>query len=146
MDIMKTIPLPNMKEAIPIKRKIIMGTFSNNPRYSIRDNIIINFLNAEFEVLILGLNVKPSQYVHIMRKFFPQILILFCQSNTDGVRELIQVIKQAGLRSRIRIILFDPNINEIIRDEVHADACANDGQKLLDIVNEILSNPAQKYF
>ena len=76
----------------------------------------------------------------MMRKFSPHALILFCQSNTACIEKLIQTIKEVGMRSRIRIIIYGPNSNEITRDRVHADACANDEQELLDIVNEILSN------
>lgn len=141
MDIIQKVPLPNTKETDPMKGRILMGIFSNRLQNERKDVVITSLLNTGFETVTLGLNVNPSQYIQIMRKFSPHVLILFCQSNTACIEKLIQTIKEDGMRSRIRIIIYGPNINELTRDAVHADACANEEQELLDMVNEILSNP-----
>ena len=142
MKITQKVPLLNTKETDPIKGRILMGIFSNSLQNERNDAVINSLLNTGLETVTLGLNVKPSQYIQIMRKFSPHVLILFCQSNTVCIEKLIQTIKEVGMRSRIRIIIYGPYINEITRDQVHADACANDEQELFDIVKEIVSNPS----
>jgi methanogenic corrinoid protein MtbC1 len=139
---MEKVSLPNTKETNPIKGRILMGIFSSSLQKERKNAVITSLLNAGLEAVTLGLNVNPFQYIQLMRKFSPHVLILFCQSNTACIEKLIQTIKEVGMRSRIRIIIYGSNINEITRDEVHADACANDEQELLDMVNEILSNPS----
>ena len=138
---MGKIPLSDTKESTPIKGRIMIG-ISNSLQNDSRDAVISNLLKTGFEALTLELDLNPSQYIKIMRKFLPQVLILFWKSNTGYIKELIHTIKKVGMRARIRIVIFGPDIKEITRDEVHADACANNTQELLDIVNEILSNPS----
>ena len=133
------------KEITPIKGRILMG-ISNNLQDDAGEAVITNLLRAGFEALALGADLNPSQYIKALRKFSPQVLILFWANNTSYIKKLIQAIKQVGMRSRLRIVVYGPDIKEITRDEVHADACANDKQELLDIVNEILSNPSHGFF
>ena len=43
------------------------------------------------------------------------------------------------MRSMARIILYGPDIEETVRDEVHADAYAENELDLFDIIDEIMS-------
>jgi methanogenic corrinoid protein MtbC1 len=74
-----------------------------------------------------------------MRKFSPHVLVLLCEGNIDGVKSLIEAIKEEEMRSMARIVLYGSNIDESVRDVVHADAFAENEQDLFDIVNEIVT-------
>ena len=44
------------------------------------------------------------------------------------------------MRSMARIILYGPGIEESVRDEVHADAYAENELDLLDMIDEIMGD------
>ena len=74
-----------------------------------------------------------------MKKFSPHVLVLICQGNIDGVKSLIEAIKEEEIRSMARIILYGSNVDESVRDVVHADAYAENEKDLFDIVNEVVT-------
>jgi methanogenic corrinoid protein MtbC1 len=52
---------------------------------------------------------------------------------------LIELIKEEDMRAMARIILYGPDIEETVRDEVHADAYAENEQDLFDMIDEIMA-------
>ena len=73
---MDKILFSDVKEITPIKGRILMGT-SNNLQDDAGEAVITNLLRAGFEALALGADLNPSQYIKALRKFSPQVLILF---------------------------------------------------------------------
>ena len=91
------------------------------------------------EAINMGNNVKPMLFINQMQKFSPQVIILICQGNIDCIKQLIEIIRDKDLRSMARIILYGPEVEEAVRDEVHADAYAANEQDLSDMVRTIMS-------
>ena len=126
------------KETPPVKGRILTGVFKSGSGKVKRCGVFTKFLASGFEVFHVGINVNPSLFTQQMEIFSPQVLILLCQGNIEGVQALIEWIKKEELRSRARIILYGTEVDESIRDEVHADACAESEEDLFDMVNEIV--------
>ncbi len=138
---MEKAPFINLKVVSLVKGRILTVVFRNNTDKIKINDVFSKFFAAGFEVMQLGINVKPSQFILLMKRFSPHVLIFLCQDNRDDIKELVEAIKKEGMRSRVRIILYDPEINESVRDEVHADACTDSEQELFDMVNEIMNKP-----
>jgi len=123
------------------KGRILIGTFKSGKGEVKRCGVFSKFLAAGFEVFHIGINIKATVFIQYIRKFSPHVIILLCQGNISGIKELIEVIKEEDIRSMARIILYGPGIKESVRDEVHADAYAKSEQDLFDMVSGIVSEP-----
>jgi methanogenic corrinoid protein MtbC1 len=128
----------NSNSATSVRGKILTGVFKSGSGKPKRCSAFSKFFETGFEVLHVGINVPHSVFIQQMKKFYPHILVLVCQGNVDGIKELIETIKKEGMRSMARIILYGPKVSESVRDEVHADACAGNEQDLFDMVNEMV--------
>ena len=137
---MKDVSFNLSKRAGLGKGRILTGVFKSGAGKVKRCGVFSKFLAAGFEVFHLGINVHPSAFMRQIKIFSPHVLVLICQDSTDGVRELIEVIKEEEMRSMTRIILYGQDVGESVRDEVHADAYAESEQELIDMVKEIMKN------
>ena len=136
---MKEVPIP-CKESLTTKQgRILSGVFKNDEEKAKRCDLFSQLLADGYEVLHMGNNVKPTLFIHQMQKFSPQVIILICQGNIDYIKQLIGVIREKDLRSMARIILYGPEVEEAVRDEVHADAYAANEQDLCDMVCAIMN-------
>ena len=124
------------------KGKILTGVFTCGSEKVKRCGAFSKFFAVGFEVLHVGINVHNALFIQQMKKFSPHVLILLCQGNVAGVKSLIEAIKKEEMRSMARIILYGSNIDESVRDVVHADAYAENEKDLFDIVLEIVDGIA----
>jgi len=131
---MEKVSFTPLNDAPSVKGKILTGVFKSGSGKAKRYRALSKFFAAGFEVLHVGINVKNALFIQEMKKFSPHALILLCQGNIDGV----EAIKEEEIRSMARIILYGSNIHESVRDEVHADAYAENEKDLFDIVNEVV--------
>lgn len=136
---MEEVSFTSSNGTTPGRGRILTGVFKSETGKARGGGVFSQFLAAGFEVFHLGTNVKISVFIREMNRFLPQVIILLCQGNITSIKKLIETIKEEGLRSMARIILYGPDIEESVRDEVHADAYAESEQELIDIVNEIVS-------
>jgi methanogenic corrinoid protein MtbC1 len=121
------------------QRRILSGVFTNDTAKVRRCDLFSQLLAQGYEVLHIGTNVKPGLLIQQMQKFTPQVIILICQGNVDDIKQLIELVKEEDMRSMARIILYGPDTEETVRDEVHADAYAENEQDLFDMIDEIMA-------
>ena len=130
---------PPLHDARSVKGKILTGVFTCGSGKVKRCGAFSKFFATGFEVLHVGINVHNALFIQQMRRFSPHVLVLLCEGNIDGVKSLIEAIKEEEMRSMARIVLYGSNIDESIRDVVHADAFAENENDLFDIVSEIVA-------
>ena len=121
------------------QRRIISGVFTSDTAKVRGCDLFSQLLAQGYEVLHVGTNVKPALLMQQMQKFTPQVIILICQGNVDYIKQLIELVKEEDIRSMARIILYGPDTEETVRDEVHADAYAENEQDLFDMIDEIMA-------
>jgi len=138
---MKEVSITCLDGSTLVQRRILSGIFTNDAVKVRRCDLFAQLLAQGYEVLHVGTNVKPVLLIQQMQKFTPQVIILICQGNVDYIKQLIEFIKEEDMRSMARIILFGPDIEETVRDEVHADAYAENEQDLFDMIDEIMAEP-----
>ncbi len=135
---MKEVSIPTTGGMRFEQGRILSGIFVDDVEKVKRYDIFSQLLADGYEVLHLGNNAKPIFFIHQMQKFSPQVIVFICQGNIESIRRLIDIIKDEGLRSMARIILYGPDIEETVRDEVHADAYASNEEDLYDMIHEIM--------
>jgi methanogenic corrinoid protein MtbC1 len=127
------------------QRRILSGVFKNDTAKVMRCDLFSHLLAQGYGVLHVGTNVEPALFIQQMQKFTPRVIILICQGKVDYIKQLIELIKEEDMRSMARIILYGPDIEGTVRDEVHADAYAENEQELLDMVDEIMTETFYEY-
>ncbi len=102
--------------------------------HSIGKNIVATMLStAGFEVIDLGTDVPTDAFVEKVRETHPDILGLSALMTTTMAKqkEVIEALREAGLRDGLKIIVGGAPVTEGWVEEIGADACG------LDAVNAV---------
>jgi 5-methyltetrahydrofolate--homocysteine methyltransferase len=121
---------PELAKLPEIKRhgKVLIGTVEGDI-HDIGKNIVTFMLDANgFDVLDLGVDVPPQKFVEAIQDFQPQVVGLsgFLTLAFDTMKKTIEVIKAAGLRDEVKIMIGGSQINESIQEYTGADAYGKD--------------------
>jgi len=92
--------------------------------HDIGKNLVISMLEgAGFKVIDVGADVTPQKFVEAIRKHQPQILCLsaLLTVTMTAMKTTIDAIKEAGLRSSVKILVGGAPLNERYAREIGAD-------------------------
>jgi methanogenic corrinoid protein MtbC1 len=121
---------PELAKLPEIKRhgKVLIGTVRGDI-HDIGKNIVTFMLDVNgFEVLDLGVDVSPQQFVEAIQDFGPQVIGLsgFLTLAFDTMKETVEAIEKAGLRDGVKIMIGGGQVNEEIQKYAGADAYGRD--------------------
>ncbi|TRO46277.1 hypothetical protein E2P65_06010, partial [Candidatus Bathyarchaeota archaeon] len=108
--------------------RILIGTVEGDI-HSIGKNIVKTMLTAAgFEVIDLGTDVSSRLVVEKVRELKPDILGLSSLMTTTMAKqkEVIDLLKEAGLREGVKVIVGGAPVTEAWVEEIGADACGLD--------------------
>ena len=107
---------------------VVVGTVKGD-LHDIGKNLFKTLLQSSaFTVRDLGIDVAPEQFVDELRKTDGGILAMSSLLTTtmDQMRVVIEELKNAGLRSKLKVIVGGNPINEEFGKEIGADAAVRD--------------------
>ena len=113
---------------IPPLAKIVIGTVEGDI-HDIGKNLAgLLFEGAGFEVIDLGVEVLPQQYVEAVRTHLPQLVGMSCLLTTTMLHmtRTIKALEEAGLRQQVKIIIGGSPITQAFADKIGADIYASD--------------------
>ena len=121
---------PELAKMPEMKRhgKVLIGTVQGDI-HDIGKNIVTFMLDVNgFEVLDLGVDIAPQQFVDAVRDFQPQVIGLsgFLTLAFDTMKETVDAIEEAGLRDGVKIMIGGGQVTEEIREFAGADAYGRD--------------------
>jgi methanogenic corrinoid protein MtbC1 len=121
---------PRLKKDVQAKRlgKVIIGTVAGDI-HDIGKDIVVFMLDVSgFEVCDLGVDVPAQKFVEKIRQTNAPIVGLsgFLTLAFDSMKETVDVIKAAGLRGKVKIMVGGGQIDEEIRRYTGADAYGKD--------------------
>jgi methanogenic corrinoid protein MtbC1 len=121
---------PELAKLPEIKRhgKVLIGTVKGDI-HDIGKNIVTFMLDVNgFDVLDLGVDVSPQQFVEAIQDFEPQVIGLsgFLTLAFDTMKETVEAIEAAGLRDGVKIMIGGGQVNEEIQKYAGADAYGRD--------------------
>ena len=133
MDLVK----PELTELQEIKRrgKVVIGTVEGDI-HDIGKNIVTFMLDVNgFDVLDLGVNVPPQEFVEAIGDFQAQVVGLsgFLTLAFDAMKETVEAIETAGLRDEVKIMIGGGQVNEEIRKYADADAWGRDAMAAVSL-------------
>lgn len=131
---------PKLTRATEFERldKVIIGTVAGDI-HDIGKNIVTFMLDINgFEVHDLGIDVPARKFVEKAEETQAKIIGLsgLLTLAFDAMKETIEVIKNAGLSDKVRIMIGGGQINDEVRKYTGADAFGTDAMSAVSLAKE----------
>jgi 5-methyltetrahydrofolate--homocysteine methyltransferase len=126
---------PDLKRA----GKVVIGTVRGD-LHDIGKNLVAMMLEgASFEITDLGINVNPDAFVAKVKEINPDIIALSAMLTTTmmGMKETIEALKAANVRSSVKVIVGGAPVNQRFADEIGADGYAADAATATSIARQL---------
>jgi len=142
-----------MKDALEILRpylvehdvhssgRIAIGTVKGDV-HDIGKNLVAMMLEGSgFEVDDLGTDVYPDQFVEAARNGAQVVALSALLTTTmTNMREVIEAMRGAGLRDRVRVVVGGAPITAEFAEEIGADGYAKDAPAAVRLVQRVLGD------
>ena len=132
---------PLRPEAAPRPRgKVVIGVVAGDI-HDIGKDIIVSLLRAErFDVVDLGIDVKPERFVYAVRNYEPDILLLSGVLSTaqDSMAKTVALLEQEGLRDQVKLLIGGLCTNQYLMQAVAADGWAHDSKETVLFCKEVM--------
>lgn len=132
-------PLLADKGAEPIG-KVVMLTVKGDV-HDIGKNLVNIMLEGEgFEIIDLGVNVKPEQIVEAVKEHQPQLLgfSAFLTTTMPFFKTNIEALATAGLRDTVRIMVGGAPVTQEFADKMGADGYAPDAGAAVRLAKHLM--------
>ena len=138
MDILK--PLLSEADAAGVGTYLI-GTVEGD-LHDIGKNLVSMMLQgAGFEVIDLGTNITPQQFVDAVKEHKPTILGLSALLTTTmpKMEETIKALKEAGIRDQVKIMAGGAPVTQAFVEEIGADAYGANAASATEKAKELMA-------
>ncbi|MFX0072376.1 MAG: B12-binding domain-containing protein [Candidatus Hermodarchaeota archaeon] len=137
------ILLPHMKGEDNLKTlgKIVIGTGKGDV-HNLGKNIVAMVLKAGgFDVHDLGVDVSPMAFVEAAQENRADIIALSSMMTTTmpGQREVIEILKEMGLRDRYCVIVGGGPVNQQWADQIGADGYGETAPDAVLLARDLLA-------
>jgi 5-methyltetrahydrofolate--homocysteine methyltransferase len=137
LDILK----PLLAEAnVKAKGTVVLGTVKGD-LHDIGKNIVGMMLQgAGFEIVDLGADVPKEKFIEHVQQQDVNIVGMSALLTTTMIymKEIIQALKDAGLRDRVKVIIGGAPVTQAYADQIDADGYAPDAASAVDLTKELL--------
>lgn len=126
------VVLPKLKEIQGEKQKFLGKIVLGTPKGDIHDlgkNIFSMLAQiAGFEIIDLGVDVSPQKFLENVKKENPEIVGMSGLMTTvyPSMKQVVDLLKEQGIRDRVKVIIGGGAISEEVRRYLEADACTLD--------------------
>ncbi|GHV32862.1 5-methyltetrahydrofolate--homocysteine methyltransferase [Spirochaetia bacterium] len=132
--------MPKIKAAAAGRNagKVVIGTVKSDI-HNIGKIMVSNLLAASgFEVIDVGVDVPPENFVAAVRDSNARVLALSCILATcyDSIRDTVDALKKAGLRDRVEVIIGGGWVDEHVVKYSGADAFGANPQQCIRFCEE----------
>lgn len=129
-----------MTGAANAKRETVILATVKGDMHEIGKNIVAMLLKANgFNVIDLGVDVSAATILQAVKEHDARLigLSLLLSAVVDHLKEIIDIIRKAGLRDRVKIVIGGPCTSERLREELGADAYADDAVHGVEIFKQL---------
>jgi len=126
------------------QRCCVMGTVKGDI-HDIGKSIVAAMLEAAgFEVVDLGTDVEPERFVRAVREKRASFVGLSALLTTTmpEMKAVIDALRDAGLRSGLRIVIGGAPVTREYAEEIGADGFAKDGLEAMRLFQRLAAPPA----
>lgn len=125
-----------------VQGRIIIGTVAGD-LHDIGKNLVVMMLRGRgFEVIDLGIDVAPEDFVYQVKKKKPDILTLSALLTTTMpvIPETIKLLKKEGIRDKVKVMVGGGPLTRDYAGAVGADAYGSSAQAAVDVALELIGN------
>jgi len=122
------------------KGRVALGTVKGD-LHDIGKNLVgIMIEGAGFEVIDLGVDVSPAQFVDAVKDKDAQVIGMSALLTTTmpGMKRTIEALNEEGLRDRIKVIIGGAPVTQRYADEIGADGYGRDAAAAAKLVKQLL--------
>lgn len=116
--------------------KVVIGTVEGDIHDIGKDIVVTMAEAAGFEVIDLGVDVLPQKFVEAIKQHNPDIVGLsgLLTLAIDSMKRTVDAIRDAELRSKVKIIIGGGRVDQYACEYVGADAWTNDASQGVKIM------------
>jgi len=123
----------------PVAR-VAIGTVRGD-LHDIGKNLVVMMMEgAGFEIVDLGVDVKPEQFVQTVKERDARLVCLSALLTTTmpAMKDTIEALREAGLRNGVTVMVGGAPVTQNYADEIGADGYAPDAASAVDRAKELL--------
>ena len=121
--------------------RVAVGTVKGD-LHDIGKNLVAAMLEGGgYEVLDLGVNVSPEQFVAAVKEKNVNIVALSALLTTTmpSMKTTIEALKQAGVRDQVKVLIGGAPITQRYADEIGADGFGDSAAGAVALVKQVMS-------
>lgn len=134
---------PVLKQAeIKATGKIVIGTVKGD-LHDIGKNLVGMMLEgAGFEVVDLGTDITPDEFVEAVRQHEPDLIGLSALLTTTmpNMKTTIVALEEAGLRAKVKVVVGGAPVTEQYARQIGADGYSADASRAVTLANLLVSS------
>ncbi len=137
MDLLKPLLA---KEGVPMIGTVVLGTVQGD-LHDIGKNLVgIMLKGAGFEIIDLGSDVSPMQFVEAAREHEAQVIGMSALLTTTMPKmgEVTELVQQEGLSGKVKTIIGGAPVNKDFASTIKADAYGFDAANAVDSVKRLV--------
>jgi methanogenic corrinoid protein MtbC1 len=115
-------------QATATRGRVVAGTVKGDIHDIGKDLVVSTLRAAGYEVTDLGINVEPQAFVQALQETGATLLALsgLLTISFDPMKETVEAVEAAGLRSQVKIMLGGGPVTETVRQYSGADGLGAD--------------------
>jgi len=121
--------------------RVVLGTVKGD-LHDIGKNLVAAMLEGNgFEVIDLGVNVAPEQFIASVQERNAQIVAMSALLTTTmpAMRTTVEALKQAGVRDRVKVLIGGAPITQKYADEIGADGYSDNAVGAVAVAKRVLA-------
>jgi len=129
-----------VKEDVKPLGKVVLGTVKGD-LHDIGKNLVgIMVEGAGFEVIDLGVDVTPENFVNTAKDKGADVIGLSALLTTTmpSMKTTIEALEEAGLKGKVKVVIGGAPVTQKYADEIGADGYARDAAAAATLVKKLL--------
>ena len=121
--------------------RVVVGTVKGD-LHDIGKNLVAAMLEGGgYEVIDLGVNVTPEQFVAAVKDKGARIVALSALLTTTmpAMKTTVEALKQAGVRDQVKVLIGGAPISQRFADEIGADGYAESAAGAVNLAKRVAS-------
>ena len=120
--------------------KVVVGTVKGDI-HDIGKDLVVGMLRAaNYDVHDLGVDVPPDKFIDVLKETKARVLGLSALLTTafDSMKDTVDAIKEAGIRSEVKIMIGGGPVNEEVVEYSGADDWGADAREAVTLCNRFM--------
>lgn len=122
------------------KGTMVIGTVKGDLHDIGKNLVAMMFESAGYKVIDKGVDVSPDDFAQAVKEHNAQVVGLSALLTTTmlAMRDTIEVLKEEGLRDKVKVVIGGAPISQDFADEIGADGFAPDAATATELVDALL--------